>query len=221
MSRRTSRSGAGALGLLIATTLGLSACSWPDVTMSPGVSSGDSTTDGTTVDTAGADTSASGDSPAEAGDEPAPVEVVRPAGDLDTGSITQKVSAGDRTVVIDYWTDEDVTSWTPGDTKSVELSAHVEGGKADTLVSVTRFAATADDGTARSTAIEDSGEFDLSPPFSYSTAFTLPESESTATSVTLYVQFDLLVETEPESGRYYRQTVLDSIELPLLEEDSP
>ncbi len=35
------------------------------------------------------------------------------------------------------------------------------------------------------------------------------------------MQFDLLVETEPGSGRYFRQTVLDSIVLPFLQEETP
>ncbi len=117
--------------------------------------------------------------------------------------------------------DHQAIAWTAADDKTIQVAAHVEGGDAETEVLVTRFAATTDDGTARVLAAEDRGEFALMPPFSYSTAFSLPQSSPTASSLTLYVQFDLLVETEAGSQRYYRQTVLDTLELPLVQEDSP
>ncbi|RBY90708.1 hypothetical protein [Blastococcus sp. TF02A-26] len=146
---------------------------------------------------------------------------VRPAGDLDSGSLTRVLAAGAQDVVIDYWTADQATAWTTTGEKNLQLSAHVEGGsEEDTEVLVTRFVVTADDGVSRTVAVEDRGEFALMRPFSYSTAFTVPESAPTADAVTLYVQFDLLVETEPGSQRYYRQTVLDTLELPLLQEAS-
>ncbi|MGY1747534.1 hypothetical protein [Blastococcus sp. SYSU D00695] len=144
----------------------------------------------------------------------------RPAGALDSGSVTHALAAGARTVVIDYWTTDQATTWTADGEKNVQLSAHVEGGTdEDVEVLVTRFVVTADDGTTRTVAVEDRGEFALMPPFSYSSALTVPPSAATADAVTLSVQFDLLVETEPGSQRYYRQTVLDALELPLLQED--
>ena len=66
---------------------------------------------------------------------------------------------------------------------------------------------------------EDRGEFALQPPYSYGTALVLTPSAPVAEQVTLSVQFDLLVETEPGAERYFRQTVLDTVELPLLQED--
>ncbi|WP_091939344.1 hypothetical protein [Trujillonella endophytica] len=149
-----------------------------------------------------------------------PETPARPAGDLDSGSVTRVLAAGAQTVVIDYWTTDDATTWTATGDKTIQLASHVEGGDGETEVLVTRFVVTADDGTTRTVAVEDRGEFALMPPFSYSTAFTVPESAASADAVTLYVQFDLLVETEPGSSRYYRQTVLDTLELPLLQEVS-
>ncbi|MGY1885253.1 hypothetical protein ACI799_08135 [Blastococcus sp. SYSU DS0753] len=207
MGRRTLRSGAAATGVTIALLAGTTGCTFPDVSMSPGLSGGDAAA----VATPAVD---DGTESAE------PQEPVRPAGDLDTGSVTHTVAAGDRTVVIDYWTEQDAASWTASDAKTVQLAAHVEGGSTTVTVLVTRFAATTDDGTQRTVAAEDRGEFALTPPFTYATAFTLPDVSATATTVTLFVQFDLLVETTPGSGRYFRQTVLDQLELPLLEEDS-
>lgn len=196
------------LGLLL--TAGLSGCEMPELGMSPNLPTA-------AAAESSPRTSAVEDDPAVS--NAAATEPVRPPGDLDTGSLTHLLPAGDRTLVIDYWTSEDATTWTAGDTKTIQLSAHIEDDDADTVLTVTRFAATADDGISRSLATEDNGEFALTPPFSYSTAFTVPESDASAAAVILYVQFDLLAETEPGSERYYRQTVLDSIELPFAQED--
>ncbi len=202
---------AGAV-LLVATGVALSGCTLPDVSMSPGL--GD----------ASASTTAAPPTPTPEAPVTVPVAdpgPTRPAGDLDTGSTTRTVPAGERTLVVDWWTAEQAAQWRAADTKGVQLSAHLEGGDADLEVLVTRFVATADDGTARTTVAEDRGEFALQPPYSYGTALVLTPSAPDAEQVTLSVQFDLLVETEPGSQRYFRQTVLDSIVLPFLQEETP
>ncbi len=213
MPRPTIRSRAASLAAGAALLAGLTGCEWPDVSMSPGLATdaAESTHDtGATTDArAGATRAAAAPETADA----------RPAGDLDSGSLTRTLAAGDRTVVVDYWTPQQAATWTAADDKTVQLSAHVEGGDTDTEVLVTRFAATTDDGTTRTLAAEDRGEFSLTPPFSYATALSLPGSGQAADTLTLSVQFDLLVETEPGSERYFRQTVLDVVELPLLQED--
>ena len=197
--------------LLVAAGVALSGCTLPDVSMSPGL--GD------------ASASSTAPPPSPEPEAPATVPVVapaptRPAGDLDTGSTTRTVPAGERTLVVDWWTTEQATQWRAADTKGVQLSAHLEGGDADLEVLVTRFVATADDGTTRTTVAEDRGEFALQPPYGYGTALVLTPSAADAGQVDLSVQFDLLVETEPGSGRYFRQTVLDSIVLPFLQEET-
>ena len=214
---RTGRAGRGLAGLGLALTLGgvLTGCQLPDVGMSPGLSQAAAESSAAPGTAAPEDGSATGVAPAA---RTAPTTPARVAGDLDTGSVTHRVAAGDRDVVIDWWTDQQPTAWTAADAKTIQLSAHVEGGDADQAVTVTRFAATADDGTARTTVTEDRGEFVLTPPFSYTSALNVAPSAATATALTVYVQFDLLVETEPGSGEYFRQTVQDSIELPLVQE---
>lgn len=196
------------LGALLA--VGLTGCELPDVTMSPSLA----TEEG--APSAAEETKAA---PTRA-PVAAPVTPVRPAGDLDTGTLTRALAAGDRTVVIDYWTAEKATEWGADGTKNIQLSARVEGGGAEHMVKVTRFAATADDGTTRSPVAEDRGEFALTPPYSYTTAMTLLPSPEETAELVLYVQFDLLVETEPGSEVFFRQTVLDSLRLPLSEEIS-
>jgi hypothetical protein len=211
---------------------GVTGCSWPDVSMSPDLA-GDSAAEATAepTDEAAAPTAeaepdadeatAAGTAAAAATSAVAPEAPDRPAGPLDSGSLTRVLAAGAQSVVIDYWTADQASTWTATGDKTIQLATHVEGGSDEDLeVLVTRFVVTADDGTTRTVAVEDRGEFALMRPFSYTTAFTVPESAPTADAVTLYVQFDLLVETEPGSQRYYRQTVLDTLELPLLEEAS-
>jgi hypothetical protein len=204
MTRSRTTSGVAALGLSVAVLAGVTGCSWPDVSMSPGISAG------------GDDTSAAAPATAAETDLAADAAPLRPTGDLDTGSMTHAVAAGDRTVVVDYWTGEPATAWTAAGTKTVQLAAHLEEGDEDQEVLVTRFVATADDGAVRTVVAEDRGEFALTPPFSYGTTLSLTPATPGATETTLSVQFDLLVETESGSGRYFRQTVLDSIVLPFL-----
>jgi hypothetical protein len=210
MTGTRARTRAAAIGLSVAVLAALTGCSWPDVSMSPGIAAEDTPAAAGRVAT-----------DADPGTElVADASPARPAGDLDTGSLTRVLPAGDRTVVVDYWTTETATEWTAAGTKTVQLSAHLEGGDPDQTVLVTRFLATADDGTTRTVVAEDRGEFAVTPPFGYGTALSLPPSAADAGEVSLAVQLELLLETEPGSGRYFRQTVLDSLELPLLQEAS-
>ncbi|WP_448638947.1 hypothetical protein [Geodermatophilus sp. URMC 63] len=221
---RTKAARAAALALSAALLAG---CQLPDVSMSPGLTADDdvaAAAETTAARTTAAGTTAAGRTAAglAAGAATAPETAqvpARPAGDLDSGSLTRSLPAGDRTVVVDYWTAQQATTWTAEDDKTIQLAAHVEGGDDDTEVLVTRFAATTDDGSTRALVAEDRGEFALTPPFSYTTALSLPGAASPADALTLSVQFDLLVETEPGAERYFRQTVLDTVELPLLQED--
>jgi hypothetical protein len=206
----TSKRGLLALGAALAVSTGVAGCTLPDVGMSPGLAQAAATTSASPPTSAAAPTAA-----------PAAATPDRPAGDLDTGAITHELPAGDRSVVIDWWTDQDATAWTTAGDKTVQLAAHVEGASSREEVKVTRFVATGDDGSTRTTVAEDRGEFVLTPPFSYTTALSIPPSSATAGELTIYGQFDLLVETEPGSGEWFRQTVLDSIQLPLLEEGTP
>jgi hypothetical protein len=206
---RFTRARGGLAGVLTAVTLAaLTGCSLiPDVSMSPGVTPPKS--------------SASASS-AHRTTAPVPAAVkerVRPPGELDTGTVTHTLPAGDRTVVVDYWTDEAAVDWTAEDTKNIQVSAHLEDDKSKLTVLVTRFVATADDGTVRTVVVEDRGEFAINPPFSYGSVLSLLPSAEDADQITLYVQFELLVETERASDRYYRQTVLDSLVLPLTKEN--
>ena len=194
----------GAVTGLVALTLALAGCAIPDVSMSPGV--------------VVPEPEATSAAPRTTQPVTAVQTPVRPPGELDPGTATHVLAAGDRTVVLDYWTDEAATEWTSRDTKAIQVSAHLEDDESEQMVLVTRFVATADDGTSRTVVVEDRGEFALTPPFSYGSVLSVQPSADDVEEVTLYVQLELLVETEPDSERYFRQTVLDTLVLPLLPE---
>ncbi len=151
-------------------------------------------------------------SPAPAVAAPAPV-IDR--GDLAFGSSSRRLPIGNRAVVVDYWVDKDPATLSSATPTVLKFSATI--GDADTLhaVKVSRFLATADDGHVTTTLSEDRGEFVLTPPYNYGTALTIRPTDPSVSIVTVAVQMELLVETAPGSGAYFRQTVVDSIRVAL------
>src|SRR4051812_43828792 len=221
--RRASTRSATFLGLIAGATL-LAGCAVPDVasmspnlpqrqaTAAPSASAAPQTPPARTV-TAAPATAAAGDGGVTTTAE----STIKPnnRGDLYRGSLTHKLAAGDRTLVIDYWTDADPTKLSAATPTVLQLSAHLEDGDTTHKVEVSRFLATADDGTTVATLSDDRGEFIVTPPYSYGTALTVQPADQSATSVTLSAQFDLLVETIPGSGAFFRQTVLDTVRIAL------
>lgn len=143
-----------------------------------------------------------------------PAAAVQPArGDLASGSLTRSLDAGALQLVTSYWTSQDPTTWTAGQAVTLRLSAHIEGSDGKHAVKVSRFVATLDDGTTVSGLIDDRGEFVITPPYSYSSALAIRPADHAATAASIAVEFDLLVETSPLSGQFFRQTVLDTVHL--------
>lgn len=209
---RATRTAAGLLALPLSLVV-LTGCWLPDVSMSTDPRGAAPATSAAATETSGA---------AETEEPAASSTPTRPSGELDAGSVTHQQPAGDRTLVIDYWTTQQATGWTPSSTKTIQLSAHLEGQEqtaASITVDVTRFAAVLDDGSTRTTVVEDRGQFALQPPFTYGTAIELPASDPAVDSVTVTVQFDLLVETGKNTDSFYRQTVIDTLVLPLVTQE--
>lgn len=215
MSRRWVAVRLGAVTIASTLATGLAGCSFPNVSMSPGVSM-----PGSASTSAAATSAAPSEAAVQAAARSTGSGPTRPSGALDAGTVTHKLAAGARTVVIDYWTDQDAKTWRARDPKTIQVAARLEGGVVQEAVKVTRFVATVDDGTNRTVAAEDRGEFMITQPFSYTTALSLLPSAAGTAALTLYIQFELLVETEPGSQQYFRQTVLDTLSLPLIEEDT-
>ncbi len=210
---RVRRASATFVGLIAGTAL-LAGCAVPDVaSMSPNLPERPhpAGSPAPATDTAAAAPS----SPVTVA--PAGTSVTPPVdrGDLYRGSLTRKLDVGFRKLIVDYWIDDDPGDLSAGTPTVVKLSARFEDSDNEHAVKVSRFLATKDDGATSTTLAEDRGEFVLTPPFSYGTALTVRPADPAATSVTVTIQFELLVESIPGSGAYFRQTVLDTVRIAL------
>ena len=134
-------------------------------------------------------------------------------GDLAFGTLTRKLNAGNRNLVVTYWTKQNPNAVSATSPMILQLSAHMEGGDPRDAVKVSRFSAVFTDGSRIDTVADDRGEFIITPPFSYGSALTLRPSVDAPSMATLTVEFDLLVETAPGTGTYFRQTVLDNVRI--------
>jgi hypothetical protein len=171
----------------------------------------------TTTSAAAASSAATASSAASAAAEP---PLVR--GALATGSVVRTLAAGGRTLVVDYWTSQPVATWTSDRNVAINVSAHMAGSDTRHAVLVTRFTAALDvDASSEASVLrEDSGRFVMTPPYSYGSTVLMPSQPATARTATISVEFDLLIETVPGSGQYFRQTVLDSVQLTFVPQTS-
>ncbi|MBF4995205.1 hypothetical protein ITX31_13945 [Arthrobacter gandavensis] len=128
--------------------------------------------------------------------------------DLADGSTSHRLGAASHTLVLDYWTSEDPAGWTPESSPIINVSVKIDGAPGPGAVRVTRFNARVDAMGVELT--NDQGSFALEPPYAYTSGFSLPANPS-ATSTTVLFTIDLLTETEPGSGVFTRQTVLDTL----------
>jgi hypothetical protein len=126
---------------------------------------------------------------------------------------------GTRALLVHYWTSAAARD-------VIQLSATVRGDRKHTI-QATRFAAslaTTTTGEPPDTRqlIDDRGQFVMTPPYSYTTSIEVPEAARDAATVTtvrsapgltLSIRLDLLIETSPGSGAYFRQSVADDVRL--------
>jgi hypothetical protein len=202
-------------GLLLAATLSVSACSWQTLSMSAAVNgpakastaTGQASATGSKVAASAAKATGSASTVVAA---PLP-PLVR--GALAAGSVAHVLAAGSRNLVIDYWTTQNVAAWTSNLTVPINVSAHMEDSDTAHAVEVTQFKATlATDASANvTTLMGDIGQFVITPPYSYGSVLIMPAEPAAAHTATISIQFDLLIETAPKSGTYFRQTVLDTL----------
>ena len=143
-------------------------------------------------------------------------EPARASGALDTGTVTHRLKQGNFSVKLTYWTSDNAKLYAAESVKTVNVAAHIEDTGNKHRITISTFQVIQDDGTNRTVAATDNGEFDVTPPYPYNTVVSLPAATAGATSLTLSVRLDLLVETAPKAGSYYRSTALDTLTLPLL-----
>lgn len=146
-----------------------------------------------------------------------PVRVIRrPAGDLDTGSVTHKVAVGAFSAVIVYYTADNAKLYRNSSVKTVRLAVHLEGASSKQNILVNNFVAIADDGVTRVNVKQDARSFAITPPQSYNSVVTVPGTANKSAAVKLIVEVDFSVQITPKSSLYAAQTALDSITIPLL-----
>ena len=171
----------------------------------------------TTVSTVSSSASSPSASPSPSAASVVAVTVAaRASGPLDTGTVTHRLKQGDFSVQLTYWTSDNAKLYTAESLKTINVAAHIEDADSSHRITVSTFQVIQDDGTKRAVVTTDSGKFDVTPPYPYNTVVTLPAATAGATTLTLTVRLDLLVETAPESNSYYRSTALDTLTLPLL-----
>jgi len=149
----------------------------------------------------------------------APIESI--ANDLATGSAVHALTAGDVSLAANYWSTLSMDKWTSSANKPISLSVvgslGTDGGQSVYLSRMTIV--TAVDGPlgplATPPVFIDSASvapgYLIKPPYSYSQTFVLPAVDSTATSVTFSLTYELLVQTTPGSPEFAKQTASDRV----------
>lgn len=148
--------------------------------------------------------------------EAAPVTTTSPpakptiTGEMIKGAVSHKLGAAGNQLVIDYWTSQDPTTWTAESAPIIRLSASVAGGTEKNAIKITSFNARID--APETTLANDTGDFAVDAPRSYSSSFVVPAGAEPSTTRILFT-FDLITETAPGSGIFTRQTVMDTLTL--------
>lgn len=89
-------------------------------------------------------------------------------------------------------------------------------GASTTAVKVSAFTASVDGTPIK----RDEGGFVVTPPYSYTSAVQLPALPSVTTKATILFTFELLVETSPGSNQFFRQTVVDTLNVAISTKDA-
>ncbi|WP_411374083.1 hypothetical protein ACLH0K_13555 [Arthrobacter sp. MPF02] len=137
---------------------------------------------------------------------PEPVRAIH--NDLADGSTSRSLGAAGNHLLVDYWTTENPVLWTPESSPIIQVNAKVAGSAVDRTIKITRFNARVD--ALSAVLANDTGDFAIGDPHSYSSAVVVPGNPGAETTRIVFT-FDLLTETEPGSGVFTRQTVMDAL----------
>lgn len=123
--------------------------------------------------------------------------------ELDTGATEHKITAQGKTLVINYSTEQNPKTWTKETRSNIMMYASMPGVSKKTITKIVYVQVAYKDGTS---ILDDTGEFIITPPYTYGTILA-------AWPDTLYVTFDVLMETEPDSGEFFKQRFVDELRL--------
>ena len=150
---------------------------------------------------------------------PAEVEII--INDLSTGSAMHELQAGAIGLNIVYYSDLTMDKWTAEANKPVTLSLKAalnkNQGQKIYLSRVTATTAVAGPDGALPAPEPSVDSATVSPgyyvkaPYSYSTTFILPAVDPGATSITLSITYELLLQTTKTSKSYSKQTASDTL----------
>lgn len=150
--------------------------------------------------------------------------------DLSSGSTQRELVAGAVTAKVDYWSTLSMDRWTAGAVKplSVSLVTNVtpDDGQKVYLqkATVTAVAAAGDRALAplepQTDAATVAPGYLVLAPYSYSQTFNVGPVDEKATSVSLQITFDFLVQTTPTSAEYAKQTATDTLTVAIAQPES-
>jgi hypothetical protein len=143
----------------------------------------------------------------------------REPGELDNGSAAHALTVDGIQLMLNYWASGNPSEWNPASQGTVNVSAQVQGLPNNIIARITGFQVVAPPGgpgQPNSTLVSDSGDFVINAPYSYGSAFVMPQFAGGTKMVTLHVFLDLQIETAPNSGNYTRQSVIDTLRVSLV-----
>ena len=146
-------------------------------------------------------------------------EITSIQNDLSSGSTQRNLTAGNISLAVNYWSDLAMDSWTAGANKPLNMSMvatlAADEGQRVYLSKVTVVAAvTGPKGTLTApAALVDQANvapgYLVKSPYSYGQSFVLPALDGAATSISLAITYELLLQTTPTSAEYAKQTATD------------
>lgn len=159
---------------------------------------------------------------ADASPTPTPTssgEITSVQNDLSNGSTQRTLTAGNISLAVNYWSDLPMDQWTAGANKPLNMSmvATLAGdeGQRVYLSKVTVVAAVEGPSgslTAPSSLVDQANVapgYLVKAPYSYGQSFVLPALDAKATSLSLAITYELLLQTTPTSAEYAKQTATD------------
>lgn len=156
---------------------------------------------------------------------PSPSRIVVVHNDLATGSAKRTLQAGDVTLAVTYYSDLDIGKWTAAADKPLSLSATAslgsDQGQAVYLEKVTVSTTVQGPKGSLPAPAAQSDQASVQPgyfvksPYSYGPTFIIPPVDRSATSITVSIVYELLLQTTPTSASYAKESASDTLTIAL------
>jgi hypothetical protein len=163
----------------------------------------------------------------DGGKTPSPTQsrIVVIHNDLATGSVKRTLQAGDIKLDINYYSSLDIGKWYATADKPLSLSASAslgsDQGQAVYLSKVT--VSTTVQGpkgalpspAAQTDAASVQPGYFVKAPYAYGPTFIIPPVDKSATSITISIVYELLLQTTPTSSSYAKESASDTLTIAL------